>query len=63
MSNKWIGKKHSDEDEIIKTMAGKEASSMKVIGRGTLVMDAKDIIKSSKYQNLAALADLIIRRK
>lgn len=51
-----------DEKKVIEALKNNGTGSMKVIGRGTLVMDAKDVTSSKKYKDLLAKADKIVQK-
>ena len=57
--------KYDDEREIIKALKNKDngSHSMRVVGRGTLVMSAKDVRSSQKYRDLLDKAESIVEKK
>ncbi|MCE3046283.1 hypothetical protein [Legionella sp. 16cNR16C] len=56
---------YDEEKEIIKALKNKDngSQSMRVVGRGTLVMSAKDVRNSQKYKDLIQKADKIVVHK
>jgi hypothetical protein len=58
--------KYFDEEKaIIDSLKNKDngSKSMRVVGRGTLVMSAKDVRSSQKYKDLIQKADKIVVHK
>lgn len=51
-----------DEKKIIEALKKNSSKSMDVVGRGTLVMDAKEVTNSEKYKKLLANADRILSK-
>lgn len=51
--------------EIITALKDKDngTETMRVVGRGTLIMSAKAVTESQKYKNLIQKADLILGTK
>jgi hypothetical protein len=61
-----IKMKYFDEEKaIIDALKNKDngSQSMRVVGRGTLVMSAKDARRSQKYKDLIQKADKIVAQK
>jgi hypothetical protein len=56
---------YDEEKAIIEALKNKDngSQSMRVIGRGTLVMSAKDVKSSQKYKDLLKNADKIVAQK
>jgi len=56
---------YDEEREIIKALKNKDngSQSMRVIGRGTLVMSAKDVRRSQKYKDLLENANKIVEKR
>lgn len=56
---------YDEEKSIIDALKDKEngSQSMRVVGRGTLVMDARDVRSSQKYKDLLERADEFISQK
>lgn len=54
-----------EEKAIIDALKDKDngSGSMRVVGRGTLVMSARDVRSSQKYKDLLKNADKIIAHK
>jgi len=50
----------NEEREILKHLRKKEASSMKVVGRGTLIMDAADARSTKKSREFISKIDKIV---
>ncbi len=53
---------YDEEKSIIDSLKNKDngSQSMRVVGRGTLVMNARDVRSSQKYKDLLKKADKII---
>jgi len=49
-----------DERELLKQLRKKESSSMRVVGRGTLTMSAKDARSTAKSKEFMAKMDKLI---
>jgi len=49
-----------DERELLKHLRKKESSSMRVVGRGTLTMSAKDARSTKKSKDFMAKMDKLI---
>lgn len=60
MRRRVVGTNFTDK-EIIHALADKNSASMKVIGRGTLVIDTKDIIDSNNYKKIANQAKDLVK--
>ncbi len=58
-------KNYNEEKAIIDALKNKDngSQSMRVVGRGTLVMSARDVRNSQKYKDLLQKADKIVVRK
>lgn len=56
---------YDEEKAIIEALKDKDngARSMRVIGRGTLVMSARDVRSSQKYKDLLKKSEKIIAHK
>ena len=56
---------YDEEKSIIDALKDKDngSQSMRVVGRGTLVMNARDVRSSQKYKDLLTKADKIIAHK
>lgn len=56
---------YNEEKAIIDALKNKDngSQSMRVVGRGTLVMSARDVRNSQKYKDLLKKADKIVVRK
>lgn len=56
---------YDEEKSIIDALKDKDngSQSMRVVGRGTLVMNARDVRSSQKYKDLLKKADKIITHK
>jgi hypothetical protein len=56
---------YDEEKSIIDALKNKDngSRSMRVVGRGTLVMNARDVRSSQKYKDLLEKADTIIAHK
>lgn len=52
----------SADDEVIKTLKSSPIKSFRVIGRGTLVVDADEIRRSDKFKEDARKAAEIVRQ-
>ena len=53
---------NEDEQYIIEALSKNKCQSMRVVGRGTLVVDAKEVIESESYRKLVAKADGLIKK-
>ncbi|ARM34940.1 hypothetical protein [Legionella longbeachae] len=53
-------KKHSDEG-IFESLA-RSSKTMKVIGRGTLVMDPQEVVETDKFKRLVASTTKLIEK-
>ncbi len=55
----------NDEKKIIDALknADNGTESMRVVGRGTLVMSARSVRESQKYKDLLDKADVIVDKK
>lgn len=67
MKRRWSKKMSSYDEEksIIDSLKDKDngSQSMRVVGRGTLVMNARDVRSSQKYKDLLSKADKFISHK
>lgn len=56
---------YDEEKSIIDSLKDKDngSQSMRVVGRGTLVMNARDVRSSQKYKDLLSKADKFISHK
>ncbi|HAT8315131.1 TPA: hypothetical protein ACT9MM_001437 [Legionella pneumophila] len=51
-----------DEKKVIEALKNSSSKTMDVVGRGTLVMDAKEVTRSEKYKKLLANAEKILSK-
>lgn len=51
-----------DEKKVIEALKNSSSKTMDVVGRGTLVMDAKEVTKSEKYKKVLANAEKILSK-
>ncbi|HAT1802597.1 TPA: hypothetical protein I8Z04_001255 [Legionella pneumophila] len=51
-----------DEKKVIEALKNSNSKTMDVVGRGTLVMDAKEVTNSEKYKKLLANSGKILSK-
>lgn len=66
MSTGWFqrligGSLSEDEKELIRALEKAEVTKVEVVGRGTVVTDPEEVIKSDKYRELSDLAREVVK--
>lgn len=57
---KWVFGQNKDEQTLIKALLDNQLNSRRVVGRGTVLVDANEVRATEKYQDMLKKAEKIV---